>query len=73
MPSIEIFKVLYYKSISYVFEKETFEPDINTRKKPFWEFNAKNSLKQFGTDLKIFTSTNIEALKSSYYESIGIV
>ncbi len=73
VPNIDIFKVLYYKSISYVFEKETFEPDLNTRKKPFWEFNTKNSLKQFGTDLKIFTSTNIEALKSSYYESIGIV
>jgi len=69
-PSIEMLESLYYHSVNLVID--TFSPT-----KPNAPFklvaNSKNSLRQFGNDLLIFSTPNIDILRTLYYKSIGYV
>lgn len=76
IPSIEMLKSLYYKSKAYVLDKSRFEAEANCFTKVSTQIIdpiVKRSWNKIEKELKIFKQTTIEALKSSYYESIGIV
>ncbi len=75
-PSIDILKSLYYKSKAYVLDKSKFEAETNCFAKVSTQIIdpiVKKSWNKLEKELKIFKQTTIEALKSSYYESIGVV
>jgi len=75
--SIEKLKALYYKSKTYLTEKNRSIVEFNQTEKELSHFNKipilKKSLNKIENELKIFKKTNIETLKSTYYESIGII
>jgi hypothetical protein len=77
--SIETLKSLYYHSNEYIFRSNNWEPETIsfTESESFIQLNVpfkvENSLRQLGNDLRIFTTPNIEVLKSLYYKSIGYV
>ena len=75
-PNIEILKSLYYKSKSYLLNKSKLETEFNYFEKistRIIEPIVKKSLDKLEKELRIFKTSSIETLKSSYYESIGIV
>lgn len=75
-PSIEMLKSLYYRSKAYVLDKSRFEAETNCFTKVSTQIIdpiVKRSWNKIEKELKIFKQTTIETLKSSYYESIGIV
>ena len=75
-PNIEILKSLYYKSKSYLLYKGKSETEFNYFGKistRIIEPIVKKSLDKLEKELRIFKTPNIETLKTSYYESIGIV
>jgi hypothetical protein len=75
--SIEKLKALYYKSKTYLTEKNRLIVEFNQTEKELSHFSKipilKKSLNKIENELKIFKKTNIETLKSTYYESIGII
>ncbi|MDR3653709.1 MAG: PIG-L family deacetylase [Paludibacter sp.] len=74
--SIEILKLLYYKSKAYLQNKSRFETETNYFEKvstKIIEPIVKKSLDKLEKELGIFKTPTIETLKTSYYESIGIV
>lgn len=75
--SIEILESLYYHSVDYVFEPSNWVAEMLPPTTPNEQFNvasnAKNSLRQFGNDLLIFSTFNIDLLETLYYKSIGYV
>lgn len=75
--SIEKLKALYYKSKTYLTEKNRLIVEFNQTEKELSNFNKipilKKSLNKIENELKIFKKTTIETLKSTYYESIGII
>ena len=76
-PSIKVLKSLYYKSKSYLLEKNLFEDETNCIMKVSRHITqspiVKKSLDKLENELRIFKTPNIETLKSSYHESISIV
>lgn len=75
-PSIENLKSLYYKSKVYILDKSIFNYEVNCITMvatKYIEPIVKKSLNKLEKELRIFKTSNIETLKSSYYESIGIV
>ncbi len=76
-PSIENLKLLYYKSLIYLFERNTTKPETTTTKEMYWQskyyIRAKKSLKYIGKELNIFKTPTIESLKSMYNKSMSYV
>ena len=75
--SIEKLKKLYYKSKSYLTEKNKLIVEFNQTEIKLDNFRKipimKKSVRRIDNELKIFSKTTIENLKAKYYESIGIV
>jgi hypothetical protein len=76
-PNIDIFKASYYKSINNKGIKINQKGEKLFNHIGFWNFKvankARKSFNKIGSGLKIFSIQTVEILKSSYYESIGIV
>lgn len=75
--SIEVLKSLYYKSKSYILNKQQIEVKSNYVIHVTGKITAspivKKSLNKLENELKIFNIYSIETLKKLYNESIGIV
>ena len=74
--SIENLKSLYYKSIYFLFDRETWSAEINEPEFSFSDIDLKYSRKRnrrHRDELKIFRSSSIENLKNLYANSIGYV
>ena len=76
-PNIDIFKASYYKSINNKGLKINQKGEKLFTHIGFWNFKvankARKSFNKIGSGLKIFSIQTVEILKSSYYESIGII
>jgi hypothetical protein len=76
-PSIEVLKSMYYSSIGTVFNKQSWELEIQNLKETFSHYDkmqfAKLSFVRLGKELTIFKSPSIEILKKVYNKSIGLV
>jgi len=76
-PSIEALKSLYYHSIGYVFNKQSWDMELTYLRDSFQHYdhlpNAKESFIQLGKELNIFKKPSIDALKFLYNKSIGYV
>ena len=76
--SIEKLKVLYYKSKMYLAEKNRLIVELNQIEEeelcPIIKMPIiKKMMSRIENELNIFKKTNLETLKSTYHESIGIV
>ena len=75
IPVIKDLKIIYYKSMEFVFDNNGPEPQIASA----WEDNlqfsdfptAEDSLSRSEKELSIFKAPSIENLKQLYYKSIG--
>jgi len=76
-PSIEVLKSLYYSSMGNVFNKYSWELEVNNFKDTFRQYDtvehAKKSFVRLGKELQIFRKPNIDVLRSVYSKSIGFV
>jgi len=76
-PSIEVLKSLYYNSKGNVFNKQSWELELNNLKDTFLLNDnlkfAKKSIVRIGKELKIFNNPSIDILKSLYNKSLGYV
>lgn len=74
-PTIVGIKIIYYKSLAFLFESNSPEPQTATITEDNFLYrdlsNPKNSEEQSDKELKIFRYPTIENLKSLYYKSIG--
>ncbi|MDD4972281.1 MAG: hypothetical protein PHT07_22870 [Paludibacter sp.] len=74
-PSIVGLKIIYYKSVSFLFDSYTPEPQTATACEDNYLYrdlsNPVNTPDQTEKELKIFKYPNIEYLKSLYSKSIG--
>jgi len=74
-PSIVGLKIIYYKSVAYLFDSYTPEPQTVTTSEDNYLYrdlsNPVNTPDQTEKELKIFKYPNIEYLKSLYSKSIG--
>ena len=74
-PSIVGLKIIYYKSIAFLFDSNCSEPQTATVTEDNYLYrdlsNPINSQEQSEKELKIFKYSNIEYLKSLYSKSIG--
>jgi len=77
VPSIEALKSLYYNSMGNVFNKQSWELELNELKDTFLLNDnlkfAKKSIVRLGKELKIFNNPSIDILKSLYNKSLGYV
>ena len=75
--SIEKLKKLYYRSKTYLTEKNRLIVEFNQTEIKLSNFRKipimKKPVRKIDNELKIFRKTTIENLKAKYYESIGIV
>jgi oligoribonuclease NrnB/cAMP/cGMP phosphodiesterase (DHH superfamily) len=73
-PSIEYLKKMYSKSVSYVFDKNSW---TSTSPETYGEsrilLHTRKSIKRLGNELKIFKAPSIVGIKIIYYKSIGFV
>jgi hypothetical protein len=77
VPSINDLEKLYFKSKKYIVEKSNMEDEtasfVRVTKQLIKSPNLRKSLKRMNNELKIFSKTSIDKLKTTYHESIGIV
>lgn len=77
VPSINALEKLYFKSKKYIVEKSNIENEtaslVRVTKQLIKSPILRKSLKRMNNELKIFSKTTIETLKTTYHESIGIV
>ncbi|MDR3653151.1 MAG: hypothetical protein P4L34_09295 [Paludibacter sp.] len=73
-PSIGYLKRMYNKSISYIFDKNSWK---STSAEYYGEFrvllHTRKSLKRFGNELNIFKAPTIVGLKIIYYKSVAFL
>lgn len=76
-PSIEVLKSLYYNSKGNVFNKQSWELELNNLKDTFLLNDnlkfAKKSIVRIGKELKIFNNPSVDILKLLYNKSLGYV
>ena len=74
-PTIVGLKIIYYKSVAFLFDSNCPEPQTATSSEDNYLYrdlsNPVISAEQREKELKIFNYPNIEYLKSLYYNSIG--
>ena len=74
-PTIVGLKIIYHKSVAFLFDTECLEPQTATASEDNYLYrdlsNPVRSAEQTEKELKIFNYPNIEYLKSLYYNSIG--
>jgi len=74
-PTIVGLKIMYYKSMAFVFDRKRPEPQTATVSEDNFLYrdlsNPVNSPDQIENELNIFKYANIDYLKSLYYKSIG--
>ncbi|MDD3320765.1 MAG: hypothetical protein PHS59_04910 [Paludibacter sp.] len=74
--SIENLKSLYYKSISFLFDRDSWRSETYEREFSFTDIDVKyikRRIRRNGDELKIFRNSSIENLKSLYSKSLGFV
>lgn len=75
--TINALEKLYYKSKKYIVEKSNIESEtaslVRATKHLIKSPILRKSFKRMNNELKIFKRITIENLKTTYYESIGIV
>ncbi len=75
--SIENLKSLYYKSISFLFDRNSWKTDPNYSDFSFNESEFRSDRKRrrikTGNELRIFKAPNIESLKTMYTRSLSFV
>lgn len=75
--SIDSLKSLYYKSMSFLFDKNSWKTDPNYSDFSFNEYDSKrenrNRIRRIGNELKIFKAPNIDILKTLYNNSLSFV
>lgn len=73
-PSIEYLKRMYRKSITYIFDKETWK---STADDTYGEsrilLHTRKSLKRFGNEMNIFKAPVIVGIKIIYYKSVSLL
>jgi len=73
-PSIEYLKRMYRKSITYIFDKESWK---STADDTYGEskilLRTRKSLKRFGNEMNIFKAPVIVGLKIIYYKSVSLL
>lgn len=73
-PSIEYLKKLYKKSITYIFDKNSWK---STATETYGEskilLHTRKSLKRFGDEMNIFKAPVIVGLKIIYYKSVSLL
>jgi len=75
VPDLEVLKSMYYKSITYLTDKMSWEKEISLVADTFWQFRdhkkAKRTLHYFKNELRIVIKPGIKVLKTGYTISIG--
>jgi hypothetical protein len=73
-PSIEYLKRMYRKSITYIFDKESWK---STADDTYGEskilLHTRKSLKRFGNEMNIFKAPVIVGIKIIYYKSVSLL
>ena len=73
-PSIEYLKKMYSKSMSYIFDKNSWmsrAPETYGESKIL--LHTRKSIKRLGNELKIFKAPSIVGIKIIYYKSMAFV
>jgi hypothetical protein len=75
IPVIKDLKIIYYKSMEFVFDNNGPEPQMASAWEDNFQFSdvptAEDSSSRSEKELSIFKAPNIENLKQLYYKSIG--
>jgi hypothetical protein len=73
-PSIGYLKKLYSKSISYIFDKNSWRStETDTYGESKILLHTRKSLKRFGNEMNIFKAPTIVGLKIIYYKSVAFL